>query len=176
MKKFLILIVTLVLITGFFIGFFYIKNKNSQVACIMDAMACPDGSFVGRVAPKCEFAKCPTSIDSKSDELTLSIGESRSIKGVNITFEKLLQDSRCPNDVTCVWAGLVEVGVNLKLVKLVDVKNISKSKSINMTSINGPYFFEGYEISISSVGPVKNSKIEIKPEDYRITFKVLKKI
>jgi hypothetical protein len=31
------------------------------VACTMDARACPDGSFVGRVAPNCEFAPCPGS-------------------------------------------------------------------------------------------------------------------
>jgi hypothetical protein len=29
------------------------------VACTMDAKACPDGSFVGRIAPDCEFAPCP---------------------------------------------------------------------------------------------------------------------
>ena len=28
-------------------------------ACIMDAMECPDGSFVGRVPPDCDFAPCP---------------------------------------------------------------------------------------------------------------------
>jgi hypothetical protein len=27
----------------------------------MDAKMCPDGSYVGRTAPKCEFAPCPTS-------------------------------------------------------------------------------------------------------------------
>ena len=29
------------------------------VACTMDAKICPDGSYVGRVAPDCEFAPCP---------------------------------------------------------------------------------------------------------------------
>lgn len=29
-------------------------------ACTMDAKACPDGSFVGRTGPNCEFAACPT--------------------------------------------------------------------------------------------------------------------
>lgn len=31
------------------------------VACTMDAMECPDGSFVGRTGPNCEFAACPSS-------------------------------------------------------------------------------------------------------------------
>lgn len=30
------------------------------VACTMEAKVCPDGSYVGRVGPRCEFAACPT--------------------------------------------------------------------------------------------------------------------
>ena len=29
------------------------------VACTMDALLCPDGSYVGRSGPNCEFTKCP---------------------------------------------------------------------------------------------------------------------
>jgi hypothetical protein len=29
------------------------------VACTMEAMECPDGSYVGRTGPNCEFAACP---------------------------------------------------------------------------------------------------------------------
>lgn len=32
----------------------------SDVACTMDAKICPDGSYVGRVPPSCQFAACPT--------------------------------------------------------------------------------------------------------------------
>lgn len=32
---------------------------DKPVACTMDAKACPDGSFVGRTGPNCEFAACP---------------------------------------------------------------------------------------------------------------------
>ncbi len=32
---------------------------DDQVVCTMDAMQCPDGSFVGRVPPSCAFAPCP---------------------------------------------------------------------------------------------------------------------
>ncbi len=35
------------------------------IACTMDAKICPDGSYVGRVAPKCEFALCPSESPSK---------------------------------------------------------------------------------------------------------------
>ena len=51
-------------------------STNEGVVCTMDAMQCPDGSYVGRSGPKCEFV-CPAApavppdvqaqIDSKAD-------------------------------------------------------------------------------------------------------------
>lgn len=37
----------------------YTEVIEEGTACTMDAKACPDGSYVGRVAPNCEFAPCP---------------------------------------------------------------------------------------------------------------------
>lgn len=36
-------------------------NITSQqpIACTQEAMQCPDGSYVGRQGPKCEFDECP---------------------------------------------------------------------------------------------------------------------
>lgn len=33
---------------------------GGQVACTQDVMQCPDGTYVARVAPSCNFALCPT--------------------------------------------------------------------------------------------------------------------
>jgi hypothetical protein len=38
-------------------------DKDGLVACTMDAKQCPDGSWVGRSGPKCEFV-CPTPTDT----------------------------------------------------------------------------------------------------------------
>lgn len=35
-------------------------EESEQVVCTMDAKLCPDGSYVGRTGPKCEFAPCPS--------------------------------------------------------------------------------------------------------------------
>lgn len=37
-----------------------LDSKDTNVACTMDAKICPDGSSVGRTAPNCEFAVCPS--------------------------------------------------------------------------------------------------------------------
>lgn len=34
-------------------------KPGDGVVCTMDAKQCPDGSYVGRVGPKCEFKPCP---------------------------------------------------------------------------------------------------------------------
>lgn len=41
---------------GYYFGF---KNTGKPVACTQEAKLCSDGSYVGRVSPKCEFAPCP---------------------------------------------------------------------------------------------------------------------
>lgn len=35
------------------------RDVEEPVFCTQDAMQCPDGSFVGRQGPNCEFAPCP---------------------------------------------------------------------------------------------------------------------
>jgi hypothetical protein len=34
------------------------SSNNNEVFCTQDAKQCPDGSWVGRIGPKCEFASC----------------------------------------------------------------------------------------------------------------------
>ncbi len=40
---------------------FFTNKSEEQIACTMEAKLCPDGSYIGRVGPKCEFAECPVS-------------------------------------------------------------------------------------------------------------------
>ena len=39
-------------------------NNDETVFCTMDAMMCPNGSYVGRIPPNCEFAACPSTSTS----------------------------------------------------------------------------------------------------------------
>lgn len=48
---------------------------DDGVACTMDAKQCPDGSYVGRIAPDCAFAPCPTS----NQEVTFCADSSRNV-------------------------------------------------------------------------------------------------
>lgn len=52
---FIIVIIFILLPAGTYLFF----NSNRKTACTTEAKICPDGSSVGRIGPKCEFAKCP---------------------------------------------------------------------------------------------------------------------
>lgn len=64
------LIVLIVIAAGVAGYFVFVQKFDTQIAtsptpsdgifCTQDAKLCPDGSYVSRTAPKCEFAPCPT--------------------------------------------------------------------------------------------------------------------
>jgi hypothetical protein len=54
--KLLVLLVILIIIG---IVLFQKTNENIFSGCLADVKMCPDGSSVGRVGGKCEFAECP---------------------------------------------------------------------------------------------------------------------
>lgn len=45
-----------------------IEENGETVFCTLDAQICPDGSYVGRVPPTCEFAACPAPTSTSTDD------------------------------------------------------------------------------------------------------------
>ena len=50
------------------------QTKPEPVMCTMEAKQCPDGSYVGRGGPKCEFAACPQATQTYKDWQTVNVG------------------------------------------------------------------------------------------------------
>lgn len=69
-------LVSILIIAGLVAGIFILLPKitvapiSAPVACTLEAKLCPDGSYVGRVLPSCEFAPCPDKISYESDPRT----------------------------------------------------------------------------------------------------------
>jgi hypothetical protein len=65
-----LMVVIIVIVAAAAVGaiFWWQKHsrQNGQVACTQEAMLCPDGSYVGRTGPNCEFAECPGEIDTSN--------------------------------------------------------------------------------------------------------------
>lgn len=47
---------------------------DNAVVCTMDAKLCPDGSYVGREGPNCEFRACPDEANGAEDETVFDKG------------------------------------------------------------------------------------------------------
>ncbi len=164
-------VVVLVLLVG--IGAFFFRNSSQtspsqQVACTMDAKLCPDGSYVGRQGPNCEFAACPaassTSVTPANASLTLAPGEKGTVDTVTVTFNSVIGDSRCPTDVNCIQAGTVTVSAT--------VSDAAHTETHNLSLGGTPLNFDGHLILVTSVSPDRSSKTTIANADYRVTFLV----
>jgi hypothetical protein len=91
----------------------------------------------------------------------LAPGASVSVKAaaMSVRFIAVTEDSRCPRDVTCVWAG--EVKVQLALNDL-PMEILGGSNAVAA----------GYRVTLVQVEPEPLSTARIAPQDYRATLKI----
>lgn len=74
MVKIIYIFIAIAIIAGVFSTFISSKDQeqifkeDEVVACTAEAMLCPDGSYVGRSGPNCEFAACPAVNDNPNKE------------------------------------------------------------------------------------------------------------
>ncbi len=140
---------------------------DEPVACTMDAKMCPDGSYVGRQGPHCEFAACPVGDPVlATTTIQTSINKTVTIGSVSITPIEVLEDSRCPRDVVCIQAGTVRLRTNINTSNVPVEQNFTLGQSVTIGS---------YNIELVSVIPGTVSIVQIKKEDYKFTFKIIKK-
>ena len=89
---------------------------------------------------------------------------------VKVTFLEVTEDSRCPSDLNCFWAGQIQVFVNIlenghDLGTLRLVNNASR-KDLSIKKINK------YLIEFIKAEPYPKSNQEIEFSDYIITLAV----
>lgn len=164
MRKLLITLAALVVLGGAVSYFWGTGNPpawgGSGVACTMDAKQCPDGSYVGRTGPSCEFTQCPSGATN-----TLAIGTSAKINGTTIGVLELLEDSRCPSDVQCIWTGTVRVRAAIN----------AYNRDFTFT-IGEPQVVGNATVTLASVIPAQKFSTQTVPlSDYRFTFTAVPK-
>lgn len=117
--------------------------------------------------------------DKQSGLIYLSEGENKFLKeyDLNVTFKRLTEDSRCPKDVECVWAGnamaLIELmGTYTRPVTL----ELSTTENASKGLYNSQNF-NGYEIALIKVTPQPTSSEGFKALQgkYKIALKFEKK-
>lgn len=85
---------------------------------------------------------------------------------IKITFSKI-NDSRCPSDVTCVWAGMVTISIDVQ-------KNDQKMQNIDLTlggeEISEKDLFHEYTIKLVKIDPYPTSTNQITSDEYVATI------
>jgi len=85
----MILTIAIIAIIGALI---FVDTKTAEapeepVFCTQDAKQCPDGSFVGRVAPNCEFEACPDTSNASTTLATVVNFDGKTFSPQNITIK-----------------------------------------------------------------------------------------
>lgn len=136
------------------------------VACTMEAKMCPDGSYVGRVGPSCQFAACPVTGTPHTPVTTTyntSIGQVAGSSLFNIAPFEIVEESRCPIDVQCIQQGTVRVKAHV-------FHNGTTTDEIFI--LNMPRTISSSTVNLVKVLPVPSSKVTITPASYRLTFEI----
>jgi hypothetical protein len=102
-----------------------------------------------------------------NQEFEIKVGERVSVEGLQIGFETVAEDSRCPVDVTCVWAGNAKVILKLS-------KRGRRPAQINLNTGLEPKhkLYYGYDVKLVSLNPHLKKGERIKRGDYVATLVV----
>lgn len=96
--------------------------------------------------------------------VTLKLNQLATFKNISLRPLSVEEDSRCPSDVQCIWAGRVRVKVQI----------ISGRKtSASVLTLGEAFTTEGATITLADVLPYSNSKVKITDKDYRFVFNVV---
>ncbi|MCI0558257.1 MAG: hypothetical protein MN733_07155 [Nitrososphaera sp.] len=112
-------------------------------------------------------------VQAQLDEpFILKAGQTAYLQSENILlkFVEVSEDSRCPSDVVCVWAGRVTATVQVQ-------KGSGPLQTLNLTSEGGIEVveeFNGYEVSLMKLDPYPKSTAPIKASDYSAKLRVSK--
>ena len=106
-------------------------------------------------------------------EFNLRVGQQAAVEGMGfrIRFASVVNDSRCPTDVTCVWAGNAEV--------LIAAEASGSSASLKLNTQGGDNFpnegkHQQYIVRLVGLSPHPRKNGEIKATDYVATLMIRK--
>jgi transcription termination factor NusB len=104
-------------------------------------------------------------------EIKVQVNKQKSINKNDLTvkFVSVVEDSRCPEGVNCVWAGNAKIELKLKK------KNGAwKTFKLNTNVEKNVLKFGVYTIKISELTPTPAANVKINPDGYVATFSISK--
>ena len=111
------------------------------------------------------LSACATTGDQTPlpDASNVALGQKAYADGPIIQPVVVLEDSRCPMNARCVWAGRVRV-------QMLWLRGNGERQPFEVTLGESTPIADG-SITLESVRPDKMTNVELKPEDYRFSFR-----
>lgn len=108
-----------------------------------------------------------TRIDYSS---SLHIGEMMNFGNRSLKFKNVVSDSRCPKDVTCIWAGEAIVAVEVyEDGKCIEEKQITISSKIPLEFSTGNITYNISRLNLSPIPSVKSKDLK---KEYKLFLQV----
>jgi len=97
------------------------------------------------------------------DGSDVALGQKAYVDGPLVQPVEVVEDSRCPMNARCVWAGRVRV-------KMVWIRGNGEKQPFEAT-LGEPLQLADGQFTLESVRPEKMTNVTIKPSDYRFSFR-----
>ena len=98
-----------------------------------------------------------------ADSSNVALGQLAYADGPIIQPVAVLEDSRCPMNARCIWAGRVRV-------QMLWIRGTGEKQPFEITLGGSTPIADG-SITLESVRPDKMTNVELKPADYRFSFR-----
>ncbi|WP_024769988.1 hypothetical protein [Aquimarina macrocephali] len=98
----------------------------------------------------------------------LKVGNTVNFNTTSIKFLKVIEDSRCPSDVTCIWAGQVKIAIGIyKSEVLIEEKELLfGTDGINPNHIKEVLKIDQKTVYSYNISPYPSAKTPIIPSEY----------
>lgn len=108
----------------------------------------------------CAAAGQQTPLRDGSD---VALGQRAMVDGPVVQPVKVLEDSRCPMNARCIWAGRVRL-------QMVWIRGNGEKQPFEVT-LGEPVQLADGQFTLESVRPEKRTDVTLKPSDYRFSFR-----
>ena len=129
---------------------------------------------LGIVACQNNRSPAPTQQQAQTspNELSLRVGETTFVDNIAISFSGVQEDSRCPTDVQCVWAGNARAALGVGPRK--GTQGPTDLVLLNTNASQGAQSGEswGLRVTLVDLTPAPKSTQPTPPENYLIRLKV----
>jgi len=126
--------------------------------------------FLGLILTLIFGGAAMTANAQSAQQVSLRINNQKSVMRDRLRIRFVaVEDSRCPQDANCVWAGNAKV-----TIKVTNRRGQSRTFDLNTNLPDKSARFDGYEIKLGTVSPYPRSNIRINRNGYTASFTITK--